>query len=177
MSFDNIKASKFTIQFELVFLFIFFLFANISLSQNFQRVEHLVGLGNVSENNGVAVADYDVDGDLDIFIVATAKDNSTNVNTLSRLFRNDNNGSFTDVTQQAGIINLFSQDEGLEEFIALDGFKYGVSWGDYDNDGFPDLFLTFSLFLKEDLLVKQGRVLLQLNSATGFQPDVSLYLY
>ncbi|WP_111682988.1 FG-GAP-like repeat-containing protein [Winogradskyella tangerina] len=112
--------------------------------QTFERIENLAGLGVLKENNGVAVADYDGDNDLDIFVVATAKDNVESPKTLSRLFRNDNDGSFTDVTTESGLTNLFSQEEGAEGFVGLDGFKYGASWGDYNNDGFPDLFLTYS---------------------------------
>jgi hypothetical protein len=70
---------------------------------------------------GVAVGDYDLDGNLDIFKTHFTED--TNV-----LYRNDDKGFFTDVTIRAGI--------GVET-------RY-VGWGtgmvDLDNDGFPDLF-------------------------------------
>ena len=136
---------KITLLFNLRLLtFLFLVCLNSkSQSQTFERVEDIVGLGVLENNNGVAVADYDGDNDLDIFVVAIAKDDSSNSKTLSRLFRNDNDGSFTDVTSQAGLIDLFSQEEGFENFDGLAGFKYGASWGDYNNDGFPDLFLTF----------------------------------
>lgn len=117
---------------------------HLGLAQSFVRVENQTGLGLLAENNGVAVADYDGDNDLDIFIVAKAKDNEDDAKTLSRLFRNDNNGSFTDVTELAGFINLLSQEEGGDDYFGLDGFKSAASWGDYNNDGFPDLFLTYS---------------------------------
>uniref|UniRef100_UPI00262A161A FG-GAP repeat domain-containing protein n=1 Tax=Winogradskyella sp. TaxID=1883156 RepID=UPI00262A161A len=112
-------------------------------AQTFNRVEDVAGLGVLEENNGVATADYDGDGDLDIFIVAKAKDNSERPKSLSRLFRNDNDGSFTDVTQAAGFSNLFPNDIYADAFLGLAGFKYGAYWGDYNNDGFPDLFMTF----------------------------------
>ncbi|MEO1032536.1 MAG: CRTAC1 family protein, partial [Bacteroidota bacterium] len=112
-------------------------------SQTFERIENIVGLGVLENNNGVAVADYDGDNDLDIFVVAKAKDNTNNPMTLSRLFRNDNDGSFTDVTEMAGFSDLFSESNNPEDFIGLAGFKYGAYWGDYNNDGFPDLFMTF----------------------------------
>ncbi|NNK39487.1 MAG: VCBS repeat-containing protein, partial [Winogradskyella sp.] len=57
-------------------------------SQVFERVETTVGLGILEENNGVAVADYDGDNDLDVFVVAKAQDNPDDPKTLSRLFRN-----------------------------------------------------------------------------------------
>ncbi len=133
-----------TAQLKIFFILIIGLFFHLGLAQSFVRVENQTGLGVLAENNGVAVADYDGDNDLDIFIVAKAKDNEDDAKTLSRLFRNDNNGSFTDVTELAGFINLLSQEEGGDDYFGLDGFKSAASWGDYNNDGFPDLFLTYS---------------------------------
>ena len=80
---------------------------------------------------GVAVFDYNGDGRPDIFFtngadLATLKKSSPKY--YNRLFRNDGNGVFTDVTAQAGL-------QGT-------GFDVGVAVGDYDNDGFPDLFVT-----------------------------------
>jgi hypothetical protein len=80
---------------------------------------------------GVAVFDYNNDGRPDIFFtngadIATLKKSSPKY--FNRLFRNDGNGVFTDVTAQAGL-------QGT-------GFDIGVAVGDYDNDGFPDLFVT-----------------------------------
>ncbi|WP_299117258.1 FG-GAP-like repeat-containing protein [uncultured Winogradskyella sp.] len=136
---------KRTLQNNLKLLFIVFLVTvNISIyAQTFDRVEDIVGLGVLEDNNGAAVADYDNDDDLDIFVVAKAKDNPNNPKTLSRLFRNNNDGSFTDVTELAGFSNLFPQDVNPEDFTGLAGYKYSANWGDYNNDGFPDLFMTF----------------------------------
>ncbi len=113
------------------------------LAQNFQRVEAQSNLGILKENKWVAVADFDRDNDLDLFVVAKAKDQNGNEISHSRLFKNNNDGTFQDITSESGLINLFPIEEPGEEFPGLDGFKYGVSWGDYDNDGFPDLFFTF----------------------------------
>ncbi|MEM9679404.1 MAG: FG-GAP-like repeat-containing protein, partial [Bacteroidota bacterium] len=113
-------------------------------AQTFDRVESIVGIEVLEENNGVAVADYDGDYDLDIFVVAKAKDDTGIPKTYSRLFRNNNDGTFTDVTEDAGLFGLLSQDEDGDEFPGLDGFKNAASWGDYNNDGFPDLLLTYS---------------------------------
>ena len=136
---------KITLLFNLRLLtFLFLVCLNSkSQSQTFERVEDIVGLGVLENNNGVAVADYDGDNDLDIFVVAIAKDDSSNSKTLSRLFRNDNDGSFTDVTDDAGFLDLFPQNINPDDFTGLAGFKYGAYWGDYNNDGFPDLFFTF----------------------------------
>ena len=80
---------------------------------------------------GVAVFDYNRDGRLDIFFA-----NGANIATLrkdsprfsNRLFRNDGGGRFTDVTRQAGLAGA--------------GYDIGVAVGDYDNDGYPDLFVA-----------------------------------
>jgi len=132
------------IRFIFVAFLLFFIFQDVN-AQTFNRVENTVGLGVLRENNGVAVADYDGDNDLDIFVVAKAKDDPTSPKTLSRLFRNNNDGTFTDVTEIAGFTNLLLQEEGGGEYFGLAGNKNGAFWGDFNNDGFPDLFLTYSL--------------------------------
>ena len=120
-------------------------------AQTFNRVEDVVGLGILEENNGVAIADYDGDNDLDIFVVAKSPDNENAPKTLSRLFRNNNDGSYTDVTEVAGFSDLLLPEEAGADFAGLDGPKSGASWGDYNNDGHPDLFLTYSFFLVKSL--------------------------
>jgi len=80
---------------------------------------------------GVAVFDYNRDGRPDLFFT-----NCANLETLkkdsakfrNRLFRNDGNGVFTDVTEKAGLSGT--------------GYDGGVAVGDYDNDGYPDLFVA-----------------------------------
>ena len=128
----------------LVFFTILGFLSQNTYSQNFNRVEDIVGLGVLEENNGVAVADYDGDNDLDIFVVAKAPDDENSPKTLSRLFRNNNDGSFTDVTSDAGFSDLLLPADAGADFDGLDGQKSGASWGDYNNDGFPDLLLTYS---------------------------------
>jgi enediyne biosynthesis protein E4 len=80
---------------------------------------------------GVAVFDYNGDGRPDIFFtnganIATLKKDSPKYR--NRLFRNDGNGVFTDVTDAAG--------------LAGSGYDIGVAAADYDNDGHPDLFVA-----------------------------------
>ena len=80
---------------------------------------------------GVAFYDYDNDGWLDIFLVNgtrlegfPAGEEPTN-----HLFKNNRDGTFTDVTRKAGLVHS--------------GWGQGVCIGDYDNDGFDDLFVTY----------------------------------
>jgi hypothetical protein len=80
---------------------------------------------------GVAVFDYNGDGRPDIFFtngadLATLKKSSAKYS--NRLFRNNGDGTFSDVTAAAG--------------LAGTGFDVGVAVGDYDNDGHPDLFVA-----------------------------------
>lgn len=129
----------------LLFVCSIFLANSILGAQTFERVESIVRLGMLEHNNGVAVADYDGDNDLDIFVVANAIENPDVPSSFSKLFRNNNDGSFTDVTENAGLVNLLTQDDNTQATLAQQGVKFSASWGDYNNDGFPDLFLTYSL--------------------------------
>jgi enediyne biosynthesis protein E4 len=78
---------------------------------------------------GCAFLDYDGDGWLDILFVNGMDwpDHKRQRSTL-RLYRNNRNGTFTDVTRSAG--------------LAVEMYGMGVAVGDYDNDGFPDVFIT-----------------------------------
>ena len=80
---------------------------------------------------GVAVFDYNNDGLLDIFFTNGAEIPSlekTNPSYYNRLYRNNGDGTFTDVTEKARL-------QGI-------GYSMGVAAGDYDNDGFVDLYVT-----------------------------------
>ena len=80
---------------------------------------------------GIALFDYDGDGFLDIYLVNGAEMPSlvkTSPKYWNRLYHNNGNGTFTDVTEHAGVAGA--------------GYGMGVAVGDYDNDGHPDLFLA-----------------------------------
>ena len=80
---------------------------------------------------GVALLDYDGDGWLDIYLVNGAAIPSLQKESpayWNRLYRNNHDGTFTDVTERAGVAGA--------------GYGMGVAVGDYDNDGRPDLFLA-----------------------------------
>lgn len=127
-----------------IFTIVFLLFCEISYTQTFSRAEQLTKLDVLEQNNGVAVADYDGDFDLDIFVVAKKKDNDLDILSRSRLFRNNSDGTFTDVTIESNLVDLLPENDDIKIDSDSDGFKKGVSWGDYDNDGFPDIFFTYS---------------------------------
>ena len=99
---------------------------------------------------GVAIFDYDNDGWPDIFVV-----NGTKLEALpsskaptSHLYHNNHDGTFTDVTERAGLTHT--------------GWGQGVCVGDYDNDGFEDLYVTY-----------YGKNVLYHNNGNGTFTDVS----
>ena len=106
-------------------------------AQDFRLITDEAGLSSPKDNNGVAVADYDLDGDLDIYLVAYRQYDPAVEKTWNRLYRNNGDGTFTDVTLEAGVPSLVA---GFERGGM--GNKFSASWGDFDNDGDPDLFLT-----------------------------------
>jgi hypothetical protein len=77
---------------------------------------------------GVAFIDFDNDGWLDIFVLSGSRFGDPPANASNRLYRNNRDGTFTDVTAKAGLFRT--------------GYAYGVTVGDYNNDGFEDLFIT-----------------------------------
>ena len=83
-----------------------------------------------SMSGGVAFFDYDNDGLLDIFFVnsLTVDMVKTKQKTRSALYHNNGDGTFTDVTDKAGVGDV--------------GWGMGVAIGDYNNDGFEDIYVT-----------------------------------
>jgi enediyne biosynthesis protein E4 len=110
---------------------------------------------------GVALLDYNNDGLLDIFLVNGGRIDSPmqtpenfdrhNPRYWNRLYRQNRDGSFTDVTEQAGLANAGDGNYGM-----------GVAVGDYDNDGFPDLYVT-----------SYGKNILYHNNGDGTFTDVT----
>src|ERR1019366_7858689 len=78
---------------------------------------------------GVALFDYDNDGWLDIFILTGTRLDGAPPAVTNRLYRNNRDGTFTDVTKHAGLERV--------------GFAAAVTVADYNNDGFEDLFITY----------------------------------
>ena len=99
---------------------------------------------------GVAFYDYDNDGWLDIFLVNGSRLEGfpAGQEPTSHLFKNNRDGSFIDVTAKAGLTHS--------------GWGQGVCIGDYDNDGFDDLFVTY-----------YGKNVLYRNNGDGTFTDVS----
>ena len=78
---------------------------------------------------GCAFVDYDNDGWMDIFLLSGTRLSGAPAGASNRLYKNNRDGSFTDVTKQAGLEAV--------------GWANAVCIGDYNNDGFEDLFCTY----------------------------------
>src|ERR1035438_3989363 len=77
---------------------------------------------------GVCVADFDGDGWQDIYFVNGRDRYGRGITARNALYRNNGDGTFTDVTEKAGVPG--------------NAYGLGCVWGDYDNDGHPDLYVT-----------------------------------
>jgi hypothetical protein len=81
--------------------------------------------------SGVAIVDYDNDGWPDIYLVNGSTLEALKgkeVSPRSCRFHNNRDGTFTDVTEKAGVAN--------------ERLGFGVAMGDFDNDGWPDIYVT-----------------------------------
>jgi enediyne biosynthesis protein E4 len=97
---------------------------------------------------GVAFIDYDNDGWQDLFVLSGTRLDGDPAGATNRLYKNNRNGTFTDVTEQAGLRRT--------------GWASAVTVGDYDNDGFDDLYITY-----------YGRNVLYRNNGNGTFTDVT----
>lgn len=77
---------------------------------------------------GCAFIDYDNDGWMDLFVLSGTRVHGAPQGTTNRLYKNNRDGTFADVTDKAGLHSL--------------GWACGVCIGDYNNDGFDDIFCT-----------------------------------
>lgn len=106
-------------------------------SLSFSDSRDLIVIPGTGGTTGIAVADYNNDGYLDIYFVVHNQSFANDIRTQNRLFQFDGL-TYTDRTSTAG-----PGAKGLTDLIWSEyGYNIGASWGDYNNDGFPDLFLA-----------------------------------
>jgi hypothetical protein len=117
------------------------------------KFKHFKGNNGISINReefgpGLCVADFDGDGWQDIYFVNGRDLYGRGISVTNALYRNNHDGTFTDVTEKAGVPGT--------------GYGLGCVWGDFDNDGFPDLFVT-----------QYGKNVLYHNNGNGTFADVT----
>jgi hypothetical protein len=78
---------------------------------------------------GIAFLDFDNDGWLDLFVLSGTRMDGQAPHATNRLYKNNRDGTFIDVTEKAGLVRK--------------GWAMGVTVGDYNNDGFEDIFVTY----------------------------------
>jgi len=111
-------------------------FENVAAQAGLSRWRNVTGTASKrliieAKGSGVCLIDYDRDGWLDIYLVNGSTLDALAGKTTSphaALFHNNRDGTFTDVTEKAGVEN--------------DRWGLGCAVGDYDNDGWPDLYVT-----------------------------------
>jgi len=127
-------------------------FTNVTESAGI-RFAHYRGNDGIPINReifgpGVCVADFDDDGYQDIYFVNGRDLYNRGIEARNALYQNNGDGTFRDVTLAAGVPGT--------------GYGLGCVWGDYDNDGFPDLYVT-----------QYGRNVLYHNNGDGTFTDVT----
>ena len=113
------------------------------------------GLNNLGYSTHATFFDYDLDGDLDCFVLNNSYKDPERIALYARLrdrpdelggdklYRNDGNNRFTDVTIDAGI------------FTSQIGFGLGVSVGDLNADGWPDIYISNDFWERDYLYINQ----------------------
>jgi tetratricopeptide (TPR) repeat protein len=124
----------------------------------FEDISHSAGIDRTAFTKGVVAADYDNDGYVDFYV--------SNLNGANYLYHNNHNGTFTNIAKQAGVPGV--------------GRGFAAWFFDYDNDGWPDLFVAnFSLSVEETLQTylglphKGGTLKLYRNLGNGAFRDVT----
>jgi hypothetical protein len=131
----------------------------------FNEMAESYGIAHKGQSVNAAFFDYDCDGDLDLYIMNNTVNSRMNtayrkkmtdgsaINN-DRLFRNNGDNTFTDVTIQAGIV--------------YEGFGLGLALGDVNKDGYPDIYISND-FISNDLLY--------INQRNGtFRNEISKYM-
>ena len=94
----------------------------------FEDVTVTAGLATPIQTQSGVWGDFNNDGLVDLYVVGEQHSGRTDTLNLGRLYRNNGNGTFTDVAEHAGVEN--------------DRFGKGAAWGDYNGDGWADLYVS-----------------------------------
>ena len=97
---------------------------NVTVCGHVNRVDYVIE----AMGCGAAFLDYDKDGWLDALVLTGSRFGDPPPNASNRLYKNNRDGTFIDVTEQAGLFHT--------------GYSFGVTVGDFNNNGFEDIFIT-----------------------------------
>ncbi len=124
-------------------------------NNTFQEAAQAYGLADDSQNMHASFFDYDGDNDLDVFMIVNPVDYSmSNVNNIKeralngealstdKLYRNEGNGIFKDVSREAGIL--------------IEGYSLGVATADINQDGWTDIYVSNDFLTNDILYVNNG---------------------
>ncbi len=114
------------------------------------RLEHIMPQV-AAMGAAVAVADFDRDGWLDVYVTNSREDSA------NRLYRNAGDGTFADVAGAVGVADVNRRATGVSQ---------GAVWGDYDNDGWEDLFL-YKYGRPELFRNQEGRAFVSVGAQAG----------
>ena len=137
-------------QITILLVFVFLSSSDDSIAQTFTRINTGAIVDNPGNNQGSSWADYDNDGNVDLFITRI----SYSGNKPNLLFHNTGNRTFTKVTTGTIANDII--------FVSCSS-----SWGDYDNDGLPDLFTSFDFGGNNRLYRNEGN-----GNFTKFTPEM-----
>jgi hypothetical protein len=123
------------------------------------------GIADTSQSVAAAFFDYDLDGYLDLYVLNNTVSSRMNTSyrpkttdgssdSNDRLYHNNGNGTFTDVTVQAGIVD--------------EGFGLGLAIADVNKDGYPDIYISNDYIANDVLYINQGN--------RTFRNDIKKYL-
>ncbi|WP_338222935.1 VCBS repeat-containing protein [Algoriphagus confluentis] len=119
----------------------------------FKEMAEVFGLADRGYNTQAAFFDYDLDGDLDVYLLSNAlesfqrnvsrpRNKSGKGKSNDKLYRNNGDGSFSDVSLEAGIL--------------IEGYGLGISIADINQDGFPDIYVANDFLTNDILYINRG---------------------
>ena len=119
----------------------------------FREMADSFGIAHEGQSSHAAFFDYDLDGDLDLYVMNNTvnsrmntayREKMTDGSAINndRLFRNNGDNTFTDVTIEAGIV--------------YEGFGLGLALGDVNKDGYPDIYISNDFISNDLLYINQG---------------------
>ena len=111
------------------------------------------GLGDLGHGMGVACADYDGDGDIDVYLCNFGKD---------ALYRNNGDGTFTNVTVEAG--------------IGVEGISISAGWIDFDQDSDLDLYITQYIEFNPETVCNDAAGRAEFCGPKAFPPSLDVFL-